>query len=210
MTQQTRIVRMALAIGLAGGMFAAAAPVRAAGPTTDPASVQSGTYAVEPNHTAIVFGVSHMGFTTYYGSLTGASGTLTLSAKEPQTSKLEISVPTASVDVPSEKLEGELKSAAWLDAAKYPAITFRSTSVKRTGKLTAQVTGELTLHGVTKPVTLAVRFQGAGMNPIDKKYTVGFEATGKIMRSEYGVKTYVPLIGDEVDLRLSGAFEKQG
>ncbi len=69
--------------------------------------------------------------------------------------------------------------------------------------------GNLTLHGVTKPVVLEVHFIGAGINPIDKAYTVGFEATATIKRSDFGVTTYVPAIGDEVQLNIAGAFEQQ-
>jgi polyisoprenoid-binding protein YceI len=86
-------------------------------------------------------------------------------------------------------------------------MVFKSDKVVPTGKNTANVTGNLTLHGVTKPVTLAVKFHGAGVNVLDKKYTVGFDATGKIKRSDFGVKTYVPLIGDDLDLTVAAAFE---
>jgi len=72
----------------------------------------------------------------------------------------------------------------------------------------ATITGNLTLHGVTKPVVLHVRFIGAGVNPIDKAYTVGFEATGTIKRSDFGVTTYLPAVGDEVQLSIAGAFEQ--
>ena len=89
-------------------------------------------------------------------------------------------------------------------------MTFVSTKVKPMGKDKAKVTGDLTIHGVTKPTTLDVSFVGAGANPLDKKYTVGFAITGLVSRSEFGVKTYVPLIGDEVAITISGAFEKQG
>ena len=110
--------------------------------------------------------------------------------------------------VPNAKLKEELDGDQWLDAAKYPDITFKSTKVAKTGADTAKVTGEFTLHGVTKPLTLNVKFNGAGTNPLDKTYTSGFEATGMIKRSDYGVKTYVPLIGDDVDIMISAAFEK--
>jgi polyisoprenoid-binding protein YceI len=90
------------------------------------------------------------------------------------------------------------------------ALPFRSTKIVPTSKDAAKVTGDLTLHGVTRPVTLDVHFVGAGVNPLDKAYTVGFQATGEISRSEFDVKTYVPLIGDAVQITLSGAFERQG
>ena len=175
----------------------------------DPASVQAGVYAVEPAHTRILFSVSHMGFSTWYGDFTGASGSLTLDPKAPAKSAVEIHVPVASVSTTNAKLDGELKSDQWLDAGKFPEMTFKSEKVIVTGKDKADVEGQLTLHGVTKPLTLHATFNGAGVNIMDKHYTVGFEAKGQIKRSDFGVKTYVPLIGDEVDLILSAAFEKQ-
>ncbi len=193
-----------LVILLASPALAQQAPVK------DAAKVEAGTYKVEPNHTRVTFGVSHMGFTTYYGDFTKPSGTVMLDPEKPDASRFDVTVATDSVMVPNDKLLGELKSDQWLDAAKYPEVTYKSTKVVRTGPDTAKVTGDFTLHGVTRPLTLDVKFNGAGTNPLDKAYTAGFDATGKIRRSDYGVKTYVPLIGDEVDIRISAAFEKQG
>lgn len=175
-----------------------------------PAAVQAGHFVVEPYHTRILFAVNHMGFTTYYGDFTGASGSLTLAPKGGAATALTVSVPVASVSTTNAKLDGELKAPDWFDAAKYPAITFKSTKVTKTGAATAKVTGDLTLHGVTQPITLSVKFHGAGVNPLDKAYTVGFDATGTLKRTAFGVSKYVPLIGDEVQVTISGAFEKQG
>ena len=88
-------------------------------------------------------------------------------------------------------------------------MTFVSTKVTPEGKDKAKVSGSLTLNGVTKPVTLDVTLVGAGTNPLSKKFTVGFEAAGTLKRSDFGVKTYVPLIGDELHLTIAGAFERQ-
>jgi polyisoprenoid-binding protein YceI len=202
---------MKLAIFAAAGLLAvpalAAAP---AGPaSTNPKTVQAGTYAVEPAHTRVQFTVSHMGFTEWYGDFTGASGSLTLDPAKPAASKLDISIPTASVSTTNAKLDGELKSADWFGADQFPTIRFVATKVTPTGASTASIAGDLTFHGVTRPVTLAARFHGAGVNPLDKAYTVGFDATTTIHRSDFGVKTYVPLIGDEVAIRISAAFEKK-
>ncbi len=192
-----------LTVGLAGPALAQAVAV-------PPAQVQAGRYAVEPQHTQIEFAVSHMGFTTYYGHFSNASGSLQLSPADPAASQLEIAVPVSTVSTTSDKLDEELKSPDWLDAAHFPQMTFRSTKVVPTGADAAEITGDLTLHGVTKPVTLHARFVGAGTNPLDKRYTVGFQIAGEINRSDFGVKTYVPLIGDAVQLTISGAFERQG
>lgn len=177
--------------------------------THDLAQVQGGHFVIEPNHTQVAFGISHLGFTTYFGHFTDATGTLELEPAKVAASKLDVSVPTATIATTSDKLNEELRSAQWFDAAKYPTITFHATKVLRTGPTEARIEGDLTLHGVTRPVTLVAHFNAAGINPIDKAYTVGFQATGKIKRSDFGVSTYVPLIGDEVDLILSGAFERK-
>ncbi len=184
------------------------APALAQVASADASKVEAGVYNIEPEHSRITFGVSHMGFTNYYGEFRNASGMLTLDPKKPDSSSVDVKIPTGSVMVPNAKLKEELDGDQWLDAAKYPDITFKSTKVAKTGADTAKVTGEFTLHGVTKPLTLNVKFNGAGTNPLDKNYTSGFEATGMIKRSDYGVKTYVPLIGDDVDIMISAAFEK--
>ncbi len=173
------------------------------------AKVEAGAYAVEPTHTRVLFSVSHMGFTTWYGEFTKTSGTLTLDPAHPAASKLTIKIDTASVSTSNSVLDSELKSPTWFGAAAYPSIDFVSTKVQQTGANTAKVTGNLTFHGVTKPVTLSVKFNGAGINPMDKKYTAGFEVSGELKRSDFGVKTYVPMIGDDVKLIISAGFEHQ-
>ena len=190
----------------------AAAPAVAQGPVADPApaDVRAGSYTVEPSHTRILWSVSHMGFSTWYGDFTGAQGALTLDPRAPARDRLELTIPVASVATTNAKLDEELKAADWFDAGRYPTIRFVSTRVARTAPGRADVTGELTFHGVTKPVVLHVRFNGAGTNPLSKRYTVGFDAEGTLSRSAFGVTKYVPLVGDEVRLQLSGAFEQAG
>lgn len=192
-------------------LLAASAPAfaQAPAPNNDPAAVKSGSFVVDPGHTQVGFSVLHMGFTHYEGRLTNVSGTLDLSAETPASSSLDVSVPVSTVSTTSVKLDDELKSKDWLDAATFPTMTFKSKSVAVTGKGEAKVVGDLTLHGVTKPVTLSAHFVGSGVNPLSKKYTVGFEITGDIKRSDFGVKTYVPLISDAVHLTINGAFEQK-
>jgi polyisoprenoid-binding protein YceI len=134
---------------------------------------------------------------------------LTLDGANPAASNLQVSVPTASVTTLSAKLTDELKSAQWLDAATYPAMTFRSTKVTLTGPDTADVAGDLTLHGVTRPVVLKAKLNRGGVNPMTKAYTIGFEVSGHIKRSDFGVSQYVPLIGDDVELIISAPFERK-
>lgn len=188
------------------GLVAALSTAQAA---TAPQDVQAGTYQVETSHTQVTFSLLHFGFTQYSGLFSGATGSLTFDPAHPAASKLSVSIPVASVQTTSAKLTDELHGADWFDAARYPTATFVSTKVVPTGAGSAAVTGNFTLHGVTKPLTLQVRYVGAGINPMDKAYTLGFQATGTLKRSDFGVKTYVPMVGDDVTLSIAGAFEKQ-
>jgi len=194
-----------LAAALAAAPLAAAAQTA---PSTNPATVQAGTYQVEPSHTRVLFSVSHMGFTTWYGEFTHASGTLTLDPKDVAKTSFDITLPANTVSTSNAKLDGELNSPEWFDTAKYPTIEFKSEKVVRTGAKTARVTGLLTFHGVTKPETLSVTFNAAGINPLTKAYTAGFNAIGTINREDFNQKTYAPLIGTEVTLTISAAFTK--
>lgn len=203
----TAALLTAMAVGVAAGAHAQG-PMTSPG-DPNPAAIQAGAYVVEPNHTRIQFAVDHMGFSIWYGDFTGASGSLTLDPRAPAASKLSVSIPTASVSTTNTTLDGELKSADWFDAARYPTISFVSTRVTPTGKDRATVTGELTFHGVTRPVTLQARFHGGGMNPLSKAYTAGFDVSGRIKRSDFGVTKYVPLVGDDVSLVIAGAFERK-
>jgi polyisoprenoid-binding protein YceI len=197
-------------VTLAAVLAAAPALVAAQGaPATLPAVVQAGNYGIEPVHTRILFAVSHMGFSTWYGEFSGASGTLALDPARIGSSQVDITVPAASLNSSNATLDAELKGDKWFDVARFDTIRFHSTHVARTGENTADIAGDLTLHGVTRPVTLKAKFNAAGANPLSKAYTVGFEVAGDIKRSNFGVATYVPLIGDDVHLMISAAFEKK-
>jgi polyisoprenoid-binding protein YceI len=199
-------MRMLIFAAAAALTLAVSAHAQAPG-SVAPADVQAGAYKIEPSHTRVLFAVSHFGFTTYYGEFVGASGALDLDPKNVGKSHLDVSVPVSGVSTPSDKLTGELKSADWFDAAKFPTISFKSTGIVATGRDTADVTGDLTMHGVTKPVTLKAKFNAAGVSPVDKAYTTGFEVSGQVKRTDFGVSKYAPYVGDDVHLIISVAFE---
>jgi polyisoprenoid-binding protein YceI len=199
-------MRPTLTTLLAAALLAGAAPPAAV--STSPATVPAGTYKVEPSHTRVQFTVSHLGFTDWWGDFTGVSGSLVLDPARLAAARVEVTIPVASVSTTNATLDGELRSAEWFDAGRFPTIHFASTRVVRTGASRATITGNLTLHGVTRAVTLDARFVGAGRNPLSKAYTVGFNATTTIRRSDFGVKMDVPLVGDETQIRISAAFEK--
>ena len=205
--------RLALSTAL---LLAAGAPAVAQNAMSDmlhgtgtPSDVQAGTYAVEPNHTQVTFSVSHMGISPFAGTFSGGSGSLVIDPAKPTAASLTVTMPIASIQTTSAKLTEELRSADWLDVAKFPTATFKSTSVTRIGLDSAQIEGTLTLHGVTKPATIRAKLFGAGANPMSKKASVGFLGRMAIRRSQFGVTKYVPLVSDETVLVINAAFEKQ-
>ncbi len=179
-----------------------AAPAAEAQTSRAPADVRAGAYVTDAGHTKVTWSVTHFGFSTYVGQFSKVDGTLKLDPKAPQAAELQVTIDTASVGTLNAALDGHLKGPNFLDVAKFPTATFKSTAVKVTGERTADVTGDLTLHGVTKPVTLQVTFIQGGLNPLDKKYSLGFQAKTTIKRSEWGVKAYSPAVGEEVTLQI--------
>lgn len=175
----------------------------------DTSRITTGTYAIEPAHTQVLFAVDHMGFSVFHGFLSGASGSLVLDATNPDATKLSVAIPTASIHTTVDKLTGELVEPDWLDAAHFPTATFTSTKVTPGPNDTAMVDGTLTLHGVTKPERLMVHFRGAGTNPYSKAPTIGFDGRISIERSQFGVSKLLDLVSDHVELTISAAFEKQ-
>jgi len=196
-------------LALTASLLIAAGPVAAAAPT-EPATVLPGTYAIEPTHTRVLFAVSHFGVSTWYGDFTHVSGTLRLDPKNPAASQVEVSVPVGSLSTTNAALDATLKGADWFDAAQFPTMTFKSTKVTVLGPGRASIEGDLTLHGITRPITLEARFKGAaGPNAIIKSYMIGFDLTGQIKRSAFGVAKYGGTIGDDVDLIISAPFERK-
>jgi polyisoprenoid-binding protein YceI len=206
------LVAVTAGIAAAPVLFAQGAPQAPGAP--DPARVTAGTYTADPAHSLIAFEVNHFGFNDYYGLFGDVAGTLVIDPANLAAAKVDVTIPVASVTTASKALTDHLlrpgKDGAAPDffgAAPAPA-RFVSTSVKSDGMM-ATITGDLTLNGVTKPVTFQAEFTGAGDNPFNGKATVGFEAETEIKRSDFGVNYGIPFVSDEVELDISVAFEKQ-
>ena len=200
-------------LAASAGIFSAPAAVLAQGApavSLNPATVQAGNYKLETHHARVLWQVTHMGLSEWYGDFAGATGTAHFDPVNPSANSVDITIPAASVTTTNTTLDGELKSADWFNVAAFPTITFKSTSVKFDGPGRADVLGDLTLHGVTKPVVLEVKFRAAGPNAMSKHYTVGFDATMSIKRSDFGVAKIVPVVADHVDITISAPFEKEG
>lgn len=180
----------------------------------DASRVTAGTYVADPGHSLIGWEVNHFGFNDYYGLFGDVAGTLTIDPANLNASKVDVTIPVGKVTTASAGLTSHLLRAG-KDGGKpdffgpAPAdARFVSTKVVATG-MTAKITGNLTLNGITKEVTFDAEFTGAGTNPFNKKLTVGFEAETEIKRSDFGVAYGIPVVSDEVELDISMAFEKQ-
>lgn len=173
----------------------------------DPALVTGGTYAVDPGHTQVFFRYNHMGFSNNMGLIVASGGSLMLDPKAPEKAQITVTFPIAGLRSGITKLDEHLMKADFFDAAKFPTATFQSTAVKVNGE-TAQIAGKLTIKGITKDVMLNARFVGAGMNAMAKKETIGFDVDGQIKRSDFGLGYGVPVVGDDITLQITAAFEK--
>jgi polyisoprenoid-binding protein YceI len=161
------------------------------------------TYKLDPGHTMVLFSWNHFGFSNPSANLGNVDGTLVYDEKDPTKATVEATLPLTGLDTFVPKLDEHLKSADFLDAAKYPTVTFKSTKVTAAGKGKLKVAGDLTVHGVTKPVTLDVTLNKVGPHPMMKVQTVGFDATTTIKRSDFGVGAYVPNVSDEIKIHIT-------
>ena len=203
------LIPAAALIALAGGTALVAQMPTAAPGTKDAAKVTGGSYKVDGGHTQVVFAWDHMGFTNNMGTIAEPTGTLTLDKANPANSKVSVEFQVANLRTGVTKLDEHLMKPDFFDAAKFPTASFVSTSVKPDGATGAEITGNLTLRGVTKPVTLDAEFYGAGTQPMSKKENVGFVATTTIKRSEFGMGYAVPIVSDAIELKIIAGFEKQ-
>lgn len=201
-----RIAVVVLAAGLA-----ACLPVLARNVSTDPAQSPSGTYSANAGHTQVLFSLLHLGLTDYYGRFDRVSGTLAYDGNAPERSSVSISIDTSSIDVPSDRLTADLKSSRVFDVQHFPAATFKSTNIVRTGPMTGRISGLLTIRDVTRPVILDATFNGGGQVPLIGGYALGFRAIGTIRRSDFGLDHTIwsQFVSDDVHLIITAMFDRQ-
>jgi polyisoprenoid-binding protein YceI len=180
--------------------------------------VPAGRYALDRSHASLLFSVDHLGFSHYTARFRRFDATLQFDPARLAASQVEVTVDATSIetDFPDPaKLDfnAELQGAGWLDAARHPSMTYRSRRIVPTGERTFRIEGDLTLRGVTRPVTLEARYNGgyAG-HPMDPQARIGFSATGQLRRSEFGISYGIPApgttmgVGDAVELRIECEF----
>ena len=177
-----------LALALAASFAATAAPVE---------------YKLDPNHTVVLASWNHFGYSHPSANFGHADGTLVYDADDVAKSSVEVTLPLSGLDTFVPRLDEHLKTADFFDAAQYPQATFRSTSVKALGEGRLEVTGTLDLHGVQKPVVLEAKLNKVADGDGSRPGKIGFDATATLKRSDFGITRMIPMVADEVALRIT-------
>jgi polyisoprenoid-binding protein YceI len=166
------------------------------------AAAQTQSWKIDPNHTAAQFSVRHMGISTVRGAFTKVSGTVSYDPSDPTKTTIEASIDTASVDTRNEMRDKDLRSDKFFDADKYPTLTFKSKHVESAGSGKLKVTGDLSIHGVTKEVVLDVDGPSAPVKDQRGTMHVGASASTTINRMDFGVSGAAAMVGNDVPLTL--------
>ena len=161
------------------------------------------TYKLDPGHTMVLFSWNHFGYSNPTANFGLGEGTLVFDEQHPAQSSVDVTLPLANLDTHVPALDEHLKQADFFDAGKFATVTFKSTKVQPLGGHKFKVTGDLTVHGVTKPVVLDATLNKVGPHPMTKAQAIGFDATTTVKRSDFGVGAYVPNVSDEINIRIT-------
>lgn len=192
---------------LASAAFVMAIAPALAGVSMNPQSAPKGTYRIDPKHASVTFCIRHLGISNYCGRFGGATGKMVFNGAQPDRSKASIEIGVAGVDTPNAALNAEL-ARGFFETGKFPKATFVSKAITLTGKATADIAGDLTLHGVTKPVTLHTTFNGGLQHPLENAYALGFSATAKLNINDFAFPDvdWRIFVGDEALLTIDAEF----
>ncbi len=172
-------------------------------------SAPYGLYKIDPDHTSVTFKINHLGFSHYTGRFDRIEGFMNFNNNLPEQSNIDITVYTNSINTNNATLEEDLRTDKWFNVIKFPKATFRSTRLDRTGAMTGKMTGDFTLLGIKRPLTMDVTFIGTGTNMFIKKQVMGFSAIARFDRSDYGLSNLLPMLGNEVVLEIEAEFDKE-
>jgi polyisoprenoid-binding protein YceI len=168
------------------------------------------TYQLDAGHTMVLFTWNHFGYSNPTANLGLGEGTLVFDEQHPAQASVQVTLPLSNLDTHVPALDKHLKEGDFFNADKFPTVTFKSTKVQPLGGHKFKVTGDLTVHGVTKPVVLDATLNKVGPHPMMKVQAIGFDATATIKRSDFGVGAYVPAVSDEIKIHITteGAVPK--
>lgn len=172
--------------------------------TSQPLLATATSYELDPHHTEVRFSWNHFGYSNPSGSFNDLKGTLVFDDAEPANSSIKVTIPVSSINTRVAELDAHLLRDDFLDAVQFADITFTSTSVEpAAGDNAFKVNGDLTIHGVTQPVTLDATLNKRGGHPMSKAPTIGFDATTSIKRSDFGVGKFAPMVSDELKVTIT-------
>jgi polyisoprenoid-binding protein YceI len=164
------------------------------------ADAANARYDIDPVHTRVAFLVSHAGFSRAIGTFSGSHGELEFDPDDWSTAKVDVTVPIATLDLGDDKWREKILDATFFNAEKYRDAHFVATRIEKTGEATAKVTGDLTLRGVTRPVTLDATLNALQRHPLTLRRTVGFSATAELSRKDFGMDAWESVVADKVQL----------
>ncbi|MCV6606466.1 MAG: YceI family protein [Porticoccaceae bacterium] len=167
-------------------------------------------YVGDNSHTEVIFKVDHLGFSTTYGRFTNVESELVYDAEKPSKSSVSATVYTDSVDVGHGPKTDHLKRGDFFNVAEFPQMTFKSTAIKVVADKKLEITGDLTLLGVTRPVTMNATINKIGKHPIYQSDAIGFSATGRLDRTKWGLDAYAPMVGEEVSFNIEFEGTRDG
>jgi len=172
-------------------------------------ALRGGSFALDESHAALTFKIDHLGFSNYVGRFEAFSASLDLDEATPEAAQLDVIIEMTSLDVANDAFANTLMTD-WFDTEQFPTARFIATDVTVTGEAMGTITGNLTLHGVTRPVVLDLQFNGGARDLIrGNAYIVGFSATGRIDRSEFGISNLSGIIANEVAISIEAEFIRQ-
>lgn len=170
------------------------------------AALRAGAYSLDETHAAIVFRIDHLGFSDYLGRFETFSANLDFDEDNPTASQISAVIDMSSLDIANDDFAKTLMGPEWFDAAQFPRASFTSTAITITGENTGTMTGDFVLHGVSKPVTLDVTFNGGARDLLRSAYIVGFSARGTIDRTDFGVSRFAGVISNDVNIEIEAEF----
>lgn len=172
----------------------------------EPFAIPSGTYVMDKEHGYVTFSYSHFGLSNPQLRFRDIDASVQLDAENLENSRVSAVIKSASIDSGVDRFDEHLNSDGWMDTANHPEITFVSTGFTRTSQTAGTMTGDMTIMGITKPLTFDVTLLQAFEHPMKKKPFMGLEGRGKLMRSDFGLGKYAPNVSDEVTIFISGEF----
>ncbi len=168
-------------------------------------------WKADPMHSKLGFGITHLGISTVDGLFNKFTATVKAEKLDFSDAVFELNVDVASINTQVQMRDDHLRNPDFFDVAKYPAMTFKSTAIRMVAKDKYQITGDLTMHGVTKSVTMDMWYRGTVTNPQSKALTAGFQITGQLKRADFGIGPTFPasMLSEEVTIKADGEFVKE-